>query len=162
MSNCLWLHGLGPTRLLCPWDFPGKNTAVGLHFLLQGTFLTQGLNPHLFRLLHWQLDPLPLAPHGKPTYSCCEIVIFPILGTQISAKQTILPPDQTQLITGFLIPRGKPKQREVRLFWWMGVKAWRALSVQREAVQCRVKDLGFEISWVWIPALPTLKGNWED
>ena len=25
-----------PTRLLCPWDFPGKNTGVGCHFLLQG------------------------------------------------------------------------------------------------------------------------------
>ena len=24
-----------PTRLLCPWDFPGKNTGVGYHFLLQ-------------------------------------------------------------------------------------------------------------------------------
>ena len=30
--------------LLCPWDFPGKNTGVGCHFLLQGIFLTQGLN----------------------------------------------------------------------------------------------------------------------
>ena len=33
-----------PTGLLCPWDFPGKNTRVGFHFLLQGIFLTQGLN----------------------------------------------------------------------------------------------------------------------
>ena len=27
--------------------FPGKNTGVGCHFLLQGIFLTQGLNLHL-------------------------------------------------------------------------------------------------------------------
>ena len=33
-----------PARLLCPWDFPGKNTVVGCHFLLQGVFPTQGLN----------------------------------------------------------------------------------------------------------------------
>ena len=33
-----------PTRLLCPWDFPGKNTGVGCHFLIQGIFPTQGLN----------------------------------------------------------------------------------------------------------------------
>ena len=26
-----------PTGLLCPWDFPGKNTGVGCHFLLQGS-----------------------------------------------------------------------------------------------------------------------------
>ena len=35
------------------WDSPRKNTRVGCHFLLQGIFLTQGLNPHLLRLLHW-------------------------------------------------------------------------------------------------------------
>ena len=28
-------HGLQPTRLLCPWDFPGKSTGVGCHCLLQ-------------------------------------------------------------------------------------------------------------------------------
>ena len=31
-------------RLLCPWDFPGKSTRVGCHFLLQGIFPTQGSN----------------------------------------------------------------------------------------------------------------------
>ena len=35
-------------KLLCPGDFPGKNTGVGCHFLLQGIFTTQGSNPHLF------------------------------------------------------------------------------------------------------------------
>ena len=30
-------HGLQPTRLLRPWDSPGKNTGVGCHFLLQCT-----------------------------------------------------------------------------------------------------------------------------
>ena len=33
-----------PSRLLCPWDFPGKSTGVGCHFLLQGIFPTQGSN----------------------------------------------------------------------------------------------------------------------
>ena len=31
----LWPHRRQPTRLLCPWDSPGKNTGVGCHFLLQ-------------------------------------------------------------------------------------------------------------------------------
>ena len=35
MSNSLQLHGLYPTRLLCPWNSPGKNTGVGCHILLQ-------------------------------------------------------------------------------------------------------------------------------
>ena len=35
------------TRLLCPWDSPGKNTGMSCHFLLQGIFPTQGSNPSL-------------------------------------------------------------------------------------------------------------------
>ena len=35
MSNCVWPHRQPPTRLPRPWDFPGKNTGVGCHFLLQ-------------------------------------------------------------------------------------------------------------------------------
>ena len=45
-------HGLKPIRLLCPWDFPGKNTGVSCHTILQGIFLTQGLYPHNLCLLH--------------------------------------------------------------------------------------------------------------
>ena len=41
------MYRLWPARLLCPWDFPGKNTGVGCHFLLQGVFLTQELNLHI-------------------------------------------------------------------------------------------------------------------
>ena len=45
---------------------PGRNTRVGCHGLLQGIFLTQGLNPCLLCLLHWQVGSLPLEPPGKP------------------------------------------------------------------------------------------------
>ena len=48
-----------PTSLLCPWDFPGKNTPM------QGIFLTQGWNPHL---LQWQADSLPLCHLGSPVW----------------------------------------------------------------------------------------------
>ena len=34
MSNSVQLHGQQPTRLLCPWGSPGKNTGVGCYFLL--------------------------------------------------------------------------------------------------------------------------------
>ena len=47
MSDSLQPQGLKPARLLCPWNFPGKNTEVGCYSLLQGNFLTQGLNPGL-------------------------------------------------------------------------------------------------------------------
>ena len=36
-------YGLYPTRLLCPWDSPGKNTGVGFYAFLQGIFQTQEL-----------------------------------------------------------------------------------------------------------------------
>ena len=66
MSYSLQPHGLYPARLLCPWDFPGKNAEVGCHFLLQGIF--KGLNPHLLSLLNWQADSLPLRYLGSHWY----------------------------------------------------------------------------------------------
>ena len=35
VSESFQPHGLYPTRLLHPWNFPGKSTGVGCHFLLQ-------------------------------------------------------------------------------------------------------------------------------
>ena len=57
-------HGLQPAKLLSPWDFPGKNTGVGCHFLLQGIFSTQGSNSGL---PHWQKDSLSLVPPEATT-----------------------------------------------------------------------------------------------
>ena len=51
--------------LLCPWDFPSKNTGVGCHFLPQGIFPTQASNLHLLCIQHWQEGSLPLVPPGK-------------------------------------------------------------------------------------------------
>ena len=41
---------------------------MGCHDLLQGIFPTQGSNPRLLWLLHWQEGSLPLVPSGKPSY----------------------------------------------------------------------------------------------
>ena len=60
------LKRLSSSRLLCPWDSPGKNTGVGCHPLLQGIFPTQGSNPRLLCLLHWQVGSLGLETPGKP------------------------------------------------------------------------------------------------
>ena len=35
ISDSVWPQRQQPTRLLCPWDSPGKNTGMGCHFLLQ-------------------------------------------------------------------------------------------------------------------------------
>ena len=44
-------HGLQPTRLLCPWDFPGKSTGVGCHRLL---CITNRGTPKLALYLMWK------------------------------------------------------------------------------------------------------------
>ena len=54
-----------PSRLLCPWNSPGKNTRAACHFLLPGIFLTQGSEPSLMSLQHWQVDSLPLSHLGS-------------------------------------------------------------------------------------------------
>ena len=54
LSNSLQPYGLWSARLLCPRDSSGKNTGVGCHALFQEIFLTQGLNPCLLGLQHWQ------------------------------------------------------------------------------------------------------------
>ena len=64
VSSSLLSHGLQPTRLLCPWDFPDKNTGASCLSFLHGIFPTQGLNlcllycrQILYRLSH-QRNPV--------------------------------------------------------------------------------------------------------
>ena len=64
VSDSLWPHGLYPNRILRPWDFLGKNTGVGCHFLLQGIFLTQGLN---LGFLHYRQLLYHLSHQGSPS-----------------------------------------------------------------------------------------------
>ena len=81
VSDSLWLHGLQPARLLCSWDSPGKNTGVVCHFLLQGIFLIQGLNPGLL--------------HCRQILLCvcvCSLltIIYPVMQNSNSNKKTTL------------------------------------------------------------------------
>ena len=60
LQSCLTLcdpMDCSPPGSYCPWDSPGKNTRVGFHALLQGIFLTQGLNM-CFLHCWWILYPL--------------------------------------------------------------------------------------------------------
>ena len=67
VSDSLGPRGLQPTRLLCPWDSPGKKKQVAMPSS-RGIFLTQGSNlPSLKSLLLWQAGSLPLA---KDTINC--------------------------------------------------------------------------------------------
>ena len=66
MSDALRPYGLGPARLLCPWDSPGKKTGVGCHALLQGDLPNPGIEPMSPVSPALQMDSLPTEPPGKP------------------------------------------------------------------------------------------------
>ena len=65
-SDSLRPRGLVARQAPCSWNFPGKNTGVGCHFLLQGISPAQGLNPFLPRPLHWQAESLSSSYLGSP------------------------------------------------------------------------------------------------
>ena len=80
MPDSLRPHGLQPSWLLCPWDFLGKVTGVGCHFLLQGIFPNQGLN---LGLLHcWQIL-YRLRYEGSPC-STLDILLLLLLLSRFS------------------------------------------------------------------------------
>ena len=61
MSKSLQPHERQPARLLCPWDFPGKSTGVGCHFLLRDLPI-----PEIKRgSPAMQADTLPTEPQGS-------------------------------------------------------------------------------------------------
>ena len=63
MSDSLQHHRLQPTKPLCPWNFPGRNTGVASHSFPQGIFVIQGSTPVLLHcsqilyLLSYQENP---------------------------------------------------------------------------------------------------------
>ena len=64
--------------LLRPWDFPGKGTGVGCHFLLQWIFLPQGSN---LRLPHCGQALYPLSQQGR-FLRCCPLPKQVLLGVR--------------------------------------------------------------------------------
>ena len=83
MPDSLQPHGLPGFSV--HGDFPGKNTGVGCHALLQGIFPTQGSNPCLLHLLNWQAGSLPLSSvhllshvqfFATPWTAACQASLF--------------------------------------------------------------------------------------
>ena len=69
------------TRLLHSWDFLGKSTGVSCHFLLQGLFPDQGLNPGLW---HCRRTPYCLSYQGTVGE---QMAIQPVLERALEAVQ---------------------------------------------------------------------------
>ena len=92
VSDSLRPNGLQPTRLLCPWDSPGKNTRVGFHALLQGTFPVHKVNPGGLSLLRsqilysWQLLESP----AEAVSASWEIYLLALLANVLQSHSLCL------------------------------------------------------------------------
>ena len=98
-------HGLQPTRLLCPWDFPGKSTGVGFHYLLQKhkrqaqmvarTLSLQNPNSKIFQAvaaLHWKKNRiLTCACKKKKTHRLYLLLTFYNLILDTERKSRVVP-----------------------------------------------------------------------
>ena len=67
----IWLVpcGLQPVRLLCPWDYSGKNTAADCHEIFQGNHPDPEIEPSASCVFAPQADSLPLSHQGSPYLS---------------------------------------------------------------------------------------------
>ena len=81
----LWPCRLWPARLLCPRNFPGKNTGVGSHFRMAGDlpgplgiFLDQRSNPCLLR---WQAGSLPLSHLRSPKSQFTHLSTYKVISS---------------------------------------------------------------------------------
>ena len=90
VSDSLWPHGLWHTRLLYLWNFLGKSTGLGCHFLLQGIFPTQGSNPGL---PHW----------GQVLYHLSHQGIMTNLDSILKSRDIALP-TKVHLVKAMVFP----------------------------------------------------------
>ena len=89
VSDSLQPRDCSPARLFCLWNFPGKNTWVICHFLLQGIFPTRGLNLCLLCLLH-----CPQILYHQAAGNFCQIPLgraninLPVLNAGFSPEES--------------------------------------------------------------------------
>ena len=109
VSNSLWSYGLQPTRLLCPWNSPGKNTGVGWHWAVMYMNLTtshhamgRGVEESWWFLPSWSKTP----------WAARTQLWSPGLHASSAVKEEFCKQGMTG-ITAWVLN----KQREARLGW---------------------------------------------
>ena len=94
MSDSLWPHGLQPTRLLHPWDFPGKSTGVGCHCLLQELSLGASYVAILYlktELIDFgQEDVKDITVKGLEVVRCCSQVYLEAYSSVLTVEKEVL------------------------------------------------------------------------
>ena len=143
MSGSWWPHGLQPTRLLCPWDSPGKKTRVVSHSVLQGISPTQRLNPGL---LHCRRVLYHLSHQWSPNISE-EISIWVICKLCVVVAQSCptlcdpmdcSPPGSA--VHGIL---------QARILEWVAISFSRGSSQTRD--QAQIACIVGRLFTVWVP-----------
>ena len=123
VSDSLRPHGLQPARLFCPWDFPGKKTGAGCHFLLQHIHTAifkmnnqQGLtvqHMELCSMLHGSLDGRGV----RREMDTCMYVWLSSLAVHLKPSNTVcqsaLPQYRTKFLKGSVVER-RPMQNKER------------------------------------------------
>ena len=159
---------------LCPWGFPGKNTRVGCHFLLQGIFPTQGSNLHLLYLLHCRQILYPLSHRGSPCWFWISpkilcystfIVLQPgSMGRQGKAGTSRLTGNHTFWVIIFLEAEKKGEERWDPLESWVHPVAHYALIVVNLALQLRSTGQALRPWYFWskLNEDGNLPSPWDD
>ena len=91
MSDSVRPHGRQPTRLPRPWDFPGKNTGVGCHVLLQCMKVKS--ESEVAQSCLTLSEPMDCSPPGSSIHGICQArglewvaIAFSILISKVSHK----------------------------------------------------------------------------
>ena len=91
VPNSLWPHALWPSRLLCPWNFSGRNIGVGCHFLLQLYLFNSYLMKYSISCIDINTYYICIVTCNLQRYKCSSLFLFGIYSPLSDMK--ILPSD---------------------------------------------------------------------
>ena len=148
MSNTLQPHALQPTRLFCPWDFPGKISGVDYHFLLHMIFSSQESNPCL---LHWQADSLPLCHLGSPVFTCSKKMIQ-LIYKMANIRQRINTCEKlTKVKITLYLCSETPYRNQFFVHLWCGCTLWSLWGHIGDKYDMATNAMHFLLLWGWVP-----------
>ena len=105
MSNSVRPHRWQPTRLLYPWDSPGKNTGVGCHFLLQCMKVKS--ESEVAQSCPTLSDPIDCSLPGSSVHRIFQARVLEWGATAFSECKEYLPPNSHQFLITFLLLKSK-------------------------------------------------------
>ena len=154
--------------LLRPWGFPGKNTGVGCRFLLQGIFLTQGLNlglPHCRQTLCHLSHDIGQRVGGRGRWNelesrvdiCTLSCVKQPVGSAVSHRQ--LSSGRHNDLGDAMRGEGMFKRERICVYSWFALLYGRNSHNTVKQLHSNLKNLNPNISSVWKPQGPLKKGR---